>query len=596
MIIPEELVELARDRRIIPFVGAGFSDSLGLPSWDAMLRGLCDKVEGSLPFDELQKATGNDYLQMAEYLFLKADKRIGPLRRHIDRALVPNAPALGSGPHVELLNLGSQQIYTTNYDDLIETTYRSLGLPVDVVVLPKDIALANPKRTQVVKYHGDLDHEESLVLTESAYYRRLDFDSPMDLKFRSDLLGKSVLFMGYSFRDINIRIIWFKLMDMMRDIPEGDRRPSYIVRLNENPALEELYAAVGIRTIVLSPGMPVDDPADRSALLGKFLLDLSLLAETAPVAPEDAHERGQAFISPPLLAEPYPDIYAGSDPSVDILLQYGGYLGLRESRVGRLIHGQVPDLLSEKYHSVLTDLLPRLMIDSLEDLMTVMDVSSASSNLTSVVVRILTSQAGVPPRELRRAVVSGLDGWEKVWKSKLSPSYARRVLERLEQELTYQAREGADEDIAYLVDIGARLALGQLSDDDALKADAAELLKSAATIYPSVASYVPSATGAPQLADLLAEVNKRAENFTAIPWLPPRVQRARAAKLAEARREAQRQEGPRRPAVNREAARVAQRRASMEAAVPAVDSTSATDGFRKPAPGEAQRSGLEEAT
>ena len=54
-------------------------------------------------------------------------------------------PYCGLGRTVELVNLGSQQIYTTNYDDLIENTYRELGLPVDAIVLPKDIALANPE-------------------------------------------------------------------------------------------------------------------------------------------------------------------------------------------------------------------------------------------------------------------------------------------------------------------------------------------------------------------------------------------------------------------------------------------------------------------
>ena len=62
----------------------------------------------------------------------------------------------------------------------------------------------------------------------------------MDLKIRADLLGRSVLFMGYSFRDINIRVIWFKLMEMMKDIPEEDRQPSYLVRLEPNPVLEVL--------------------------------------------------------------------------------------------------------------------------------------------------------------------------------------------------------------------------------------------------------------------------------------------------------------------------------------------------------------------
>lgn len=159
-------------------------------------------------------------------------------------ALTASSSVVSSTPHVELLNLGAPQVYTTNFDDLIERTYRELHQPMEVVALSRDVATAAGKHTEVVKYYGDLRYDNTLVLTESSYYTRLDFESPMDLKFRSDLLGKSVLFIGYGFSDINIRVIWFKLMQMMRDVPKEDRSPSYIVRLEPNPVLEALFADV----------------------------------------------------------------------------------------------------------------------------------------------------------------------------------------------------------------------------------------------------------------------------------------------------------------------------------------------------------------
>jgi hypothetical protein len=278
--VQQDLIALAAEGRLIPFLGAGFSSSLGLPSWESMLREICDSLEGAVPFDELMASTNNDLLQAAEYLYLRHDKQIGPLRHRIERSFSQHSDPVLSGPHVELANLGAGQVYTTNYDDMIEQTHISLGLPVSPVILPKDVALASSTKTQVIKYHGDLTHERTLILTESAYYKRLDFESPMDLKFRSDLLGKSVLFIGYSFRDINIRIIWFKLMDMMKDIPEADRRPSYIVRFEHNPALEELYAAVGLKTIVLNPEGKVLSDKERTALVGNFLLSLNVAAGT----------------------------------------------------------------------------------------------------------------------------------------------------------------------------------------------------------------------------------------------------------------------------------------------------------------------------
>ncbi|MCD8493636.1 MAG: SIR2 family protein, partial [Geovibrio sp.] len=63
--------------------------------------------------------------------------------------------------------------------------------------------------TQIVKFHGDFDNDDSLVLDESSYYERLEFETPLDIKLRSDVLGKSVLFIGYSLADVNLRFLFF---------------------------------------------------------------------------------------------------------------------------------------------------------------------------------------------------------------------------------------------------------------------------------------------------------------------------------------------------------------------------------------------------
>src|SRR3954463_15916107 len=65
--------------------------------------------------------------------------------------------------------------------------------------------------TQIVKFHGDFDDDGSLVITETDYFNRLAFDAPLDVKFRSDALGKTVLFIGYSMTDLNIRLLLHKL-------------------------------------------------------------------------------------------------------------------------------------------------------------------------------------------------------------------------------------------------------------------------------------------------------------------------------------------------------------------------------------------------
>lgn len=519
MRIPEELVALAAERRLIPFLGAGFSSSLGLPSWERMLRDVCEGVESALPFDDLLKATNHDLLQVAEYLYLKHDRQIGPIRHQIEKSFSasPSMP-LVSGPHVELVNLGAGQIYTTNYDDIIEATYRSLGLPVNSVILPKDVALADTDRTQVVKYHGDLAHERTLVLTESAYYKRLDFESPMDLKFRSDLLGKSVLFMGYSFRDINIRIIWFKLMDMMRDIPEADRRPSYIVRLEANPALEELYAAVGLKTIVLNPDGKDLSSDERASLVGDFLFELSSRAATKAL--KGGGDKKPVFVSKTALD--HGDRLAAQLSSYGShSLRFGSHMDSRDPIVSRLFSGTVPPPLQAAWEACVTSLLPFSEMDA--EAISLIERLKPSRKLTQFVVETLQSSGNPQSRPAKVELVSHAELWEKIWSFDITREQADDILQLFAQEILYQATHGADEDIAYLAELAKRieqrlLVQYEVENDGAegspdLRSRASALLAEASKIYPSIASLQPSLSGAPDLEAVLAEVLIRDKDF-----------------------------------------------------------------------------------
>jgi hypothetical protein len=276
--VPEDLAELIAERRVIPFVGAGFSSIAGFPQWAELLRHAHENLRIGGDFDKITADCSHDPLKIAEYLLIRSGNNIGPLRHHIADLLRAPIPFFSSA-HVDLANLQTPLIYTTNYDDLIERTLRDLDRRVDVLCTPRDLARTRGDCVQVVKFHGDLQYEETLVLTESSYFSRLDFDSPVDLKFRADIIGRSILFIGYGFGDVNVRVIWYKLSRLMRDVPPEDRPPSFIVRVSPNPVLEALDRGVGLTTIVLDPRANARTPDEQAELLERFMLELTLSAD-----------------------------------------------------------------------------------------------------------------------------------------------------------------------------------------------------------------------------------------------------------------------------------------------------------------------------
>jgi hypothetical protein len=519
--IQEDLIYLAAEGRLIPFLGAGFSASLGLPSWESMLRDVCESLEGAVSFEDLIESTNGDFLQVAEYLYLRHDKQIGPIRHQIERSFSQrHSEPVSSGPHVELVNLGADQIYTTNYDDIIEQTYRSLGLPVSPVILPKDVALASSEKTQIIKYHGDLSHERTLILTESAYYKRLDFESPMDLKFRSDLLGKSVLFIGYSFRDINIRIIWFKLMDMMRDIPEADRRPSYIVRFEPNAALEELYAAVGLKTIVLNPSSRTLSDEERVKLIGEFLLSLNVRAGTEGRVAVKHGKTG--FVSAALIEEINTRRERLRRNASRFTVARLGTTFYDDGTLDRLLTYEVPSALKESWRQCVSGLLPYLPPSQM--LLDVLNKLDDAIAVGKYVIKFLARTNDSEARLLKKHLSPDSIPWAVAWSTELELAEVDELLYLYVEEIRYQATEGADSDIAYLADLVNRVALGQITilapgiESDALdliRDMAKELLSLGADIYPSIADLEITA-GAPKLTHLLKEVRQRKRNFSTV--------------------------------------------------------------------------------
>ncbi|MBM7331353.1 SIR2 family protein [Agrobacterium sp. S2] len=185
----DELVQAYRSGRVLLFVGAGVSMNLGLPSWSR----LTDRMALDLDFDPAIYRTYGDYLALAEYYRIKKGK-IGSLRSWMDREWHAAGVDLAKSRIHELIARGSfDLIYTTNYDRWIERALEHYGQSFDKITNVGDLVTADSGKRQVVKFHGDFDDDSSIVLDESSYYRRLDFESPLDIKLRADVLGRSVL-------------------------------------------------------------------------------------------------------------------------------------------------------------------------------------------------------------------------------------------------------------------------------------------------------------------------------------------------------------------------------------------------------------------
>jgi hypothetical protein len=143
-------------------------------------------------------------------------------------------------------------IVTTNYDRLMEMALRQQGKDPNVVVYDsnpdrptRDVSQdPSTERPLVFKMHGDLDYPESIVITDEDYItfvqRMSDKDAlhpvPMTIRFR--MQRWSILFVGYSLRDYNLRLL-FRTLRWRMD--PASFPPSFSIDCNPDPLILQVW-------------------------------------------------------------------------------------------------------------------------------------------------------------------------------------------------------------------------------------------------------------------------------------------------------------------------------------------------------------------
>jgi len=259
VVCPEDLIRLYRDNRVIPFVGAGASMAVTWsrketkvhgPSWTELVDHACHILGVSEP--ELLRMRGTD-LQILEFFralkggFAELTNWLSTEFSHAEDRDILACPI-----HRALVELSQCRVfYTTNYDNFIERALRAHGRETQVTSSELNI---NHRRTidEVVKFHGDFNDPDNMVLSESQYLTRMKFENPMDLKLRSDILGRAVLFIGYSFRDPNINYLFHVVNRLFNALPDSySGRRAYIALPEPSEFERRLFHLRNIEVIAL---------------------------------------------------------------------------------------------------------------------------------------------------------------------------------------------------------------------------------------------------------------------------------------------------------------------------------------------------------
>jgi SIR2-like protein len=271
--------------RVVPLLGAGvnlcgrphgleweYGQREFMPSGLELARFLADRFD--FPTEDVR-----DLVRVSQFAYVMQGS--GPLYEELHQLFDADYPPTSlhtflaefPGLQRERGMVHYQPIVTTNYDDALERAFHDAGEPYDVVTYvaegdhrgkflhwpheeeprlidkPNEYTdLALSERTVILKMHGAIDRgdadRDSYVITEDHYIdylTRTDISNLVPVLLAAKLRKSHFLFLGYSMRDWNLRVILHRIW--------GEQRLSYkswAIQLEPEPIEQEFWNKRGV--------------------------------------------------------------------------------------------------------------------------------------------------------------------------------------------------------------------------------------------------------------------------------------------------------------------------------------------------------------
>lgn len=245
--------EKTQNDKLIVFVGAGISKNVeGMPDWNELIIKMADAINYS-KCNTCKKKTkdckasckfidvysNDEFLKIPQYVYNRSKSLYNRvLSENIDHDRTIDAPLSNA-----IFDLTPSHIITTNYDKLLENCKNAQGDNYGVIVNDKDL-LKSQKNKYVIKMHGDIDDLNTIVLKESDYLEYTQNHILIEMFVKSLLTDHTILFLGYSLNDYNIKLIisWINYIRAQNKALDKDTKFGYIVLDNKKTSkVEQKY-------------------------------------------------------------------------------------------------------------------------------------------------------------------------------------------------------------------------------------------------------------------------------------------------------------------------------------------------------------------
>src|SRR5262245_20907493 len=245
MDVPYPLISDISQGRCLPFIGAGFSKNALLPpgymmpDWTELTTILAR--DAKTPPGTLPPVVAKRY-----------EEKFGRVQliETIREALYPDKARPGEA-HRAFAQLPFDTIYTTNFDLLLEDSYTEATRPFRSLVGELQLPFHGGQAiSNIVKMHGDLRHEEHIIITKRDYDEFMDRYPVVATHLSAMLITRTPLFIGYSLSDPDFE----NIRRVVRARLGAFERMAYVIQFDVTPEQVERALEARIHIVSLSSG------------------------------------------------------------------------------------------------------------------------------------------------------------------------------------------------------------------------------------------------------------------------------------------------------------------------------------------------------
>lgn len=232
------IIKANNDNRLAVFIGAGISKSsetstVKIPTWNDLISDL--KADLDLPKEE------NDYLKIAQLYFLEFNEftYYEKIKSYFPNSIEPSLI------HKLIFDVNPQCIITTNWDSILERAIENNAYIYDIASSDEDLVKSTLQK-KLIKMHGDFKNH-NIVFKEDDYLS-YQYNFPIIENYIKSILSThTILFLGYSYNDVNLKQIMKWLQNHSKVSP-----PRYLISFQQNPTQEKYLSNHSITVLTLT--------------------------------------------------------------------------------------------------------------------------------------------------------------------------------------------------------------------------------------------------------------------------------------------------------------------------------------------------------